>query len=98
MDLNLPTIGFIGLGVMGRSMARHLRNAGYPMVVYNRTKARAEEVIELGAEWRESPAHVAADADVVITMVGYPHDVDEVYFGPRGVLQNACPDALLIDM
>jgi 3-hydroxyisobutyrate dehydrogenase len=98
MGSALPGIGFIGLGVMGRSMARHLRNAGHPMMVYNRTKARAAEIIELGAEWRESPAHAAADADVVITMVGYPRDVEEVYFGERGILQSARADALLIDM
>src|SRR5687768_12321937 len=98
MNADLPAIGFIGLGVMGRSMARHLRNAGYPMVVYNRTKARADEIIKLGAEWRESPAQVTADADVVITMVGYPHDVDEVYFAARGVLPSVRADTLLIDM
>jgi 3-hydroxyisobutyrate dehydrogenase len=98
MNSDLPAIGFIGLGVMGRSMARHLRNAGHPMTVYNRTKARAAEIIELGAEWRASPADTAADAAVVITMVGYPHDVEEVYFGADGILQSARADALLIDM
>lgn len=98
MTSDRPATGFIGLGVMGRSMARHLCTAGHPMFVYNRTKARAAEIIELGAEWRESPAQAAADADVVITMVGYPHDVDEVYFGARGILQSVRPNTLLIDM
>jgi 3-hydroxyisobutyrate dehydrogenase len=98
MNRPLEAIGFIGLGVMGRSMARHLRNAGHPMVVYNRTKARAAEVLELGAEWRDSPADVAADAALVITMVGYPHDVEQVYFGRDGILERARADALLIDM
>ena len=91
-------IGFIGLGVMGRSMARHLRNAGHDLTVYNRTRARADEIIELGARWADSPADVARDADVVITMVGYPRDVEEVYFGANGVIENAKRNALLIDM
>jgi 3-hydroxyisobutyrate dehydrogenase len=98
MNTALPTIGFIGLGVMGRSMARHLRNAGHPMLVYNRTRARADEIIELGAEWRDTAAAAAADADVVITMVGYPHDVEDVYFGAAGILQSTRPGTLLIDM
>jgi 3-hydroxyisobutyrate dehydrogenase len=93
-----PHVGFIGLGVMGRSMARHLRAAGHPMSVYNRTRARADEVVALGAEWQASPAAVAAAADVVITMVGYPHDVEEVYFGESGILQGAQAGSLLIDM
>ena len=91
-------IGFIGLGVMGRSMARHLRNAGHDVTVYNRTKSRADEVIALGATWAETPAAVARAADIVITMVGYPRDVEEVYFGSAGLIENAQPGALLIDM
>ena len=94
----LPTIGFIGLGVMGRSMARHLRNAGHQLVVYNRTRARADEIIGMGATWADSPRDVAHAADVVITMVGYPRDVEQVYFGAHGNIENARPAALLIDM
>jgi 3-hydroxyisobutyrate dehydrogenase len=91
-------IGFIGLGVMGRSMARHLRGAGHAMNIYNRTKSRADEIISLGAEWRNSPAEVAASSDVVITMVGYPRDVEEVYFGQDGILDQVRKGTLLIDM
>jgi 3-hydroxyisobutyrate dehydrogenase len=91
-------IGFIGLGVMGRSMARHLRAAGHDLSVYNRTRARADEVIAAGATWQDSPGAVARASDVVITMVGYPHDVEEVYFGEDGILANASEGALLIDM
>jgi 3-hydroxyisobutyrate dehydrogenase len=98
VNSDLSAIGFIGLGVMGRSMARHLRSAGHPMAVYNRTRARADEIISLGAQWRDSPAQAAEEAAVVITMVGYPHDVEEVYFGAHGILESARPDALLIDM
>jgi 3-hydroxyisobutyrate dehydrogenase len=91
-------IGFIGLGVMGRSMARHLRHAGHELIVYNRTRSRADEILELGAQWADSPRDVARAADVVITMVGYPRDVEEVYFGDDGLIANARPAALLIDM
>lgn len=92
------TIGFIGLGVMGRSMARHLRNAGHDLFVYNRTRARADEIVGLGAQWCDSPADVARNADVVITMVGYPRDVEEVYFSDDGIIASARDGALLIDM
>ncbi len=95
---SLPTVGFIGLGVMGRSMARHIRSAGYPLLVYNRTRERADEILGLGAQWRDSAGAVAKDADVVITIVGYPRDVEEVYFGTDGILAQARPDSLLIDM
>ena len=95
---SLPAVGVIGLGVMGRSMARHLRNAGHPLIVYNRTRARADEIIGLGATWADSPRDVASAAGVVITMVGYPHDVEQVYFGDDGLIRSAQPGALLIDM
>lgn len=91
-------IGFIGIGVMGRSMATHLLNAGYSVLVYNRTKSRAESLFEKGAVWKDSVQEVAAEADVIITMVGYPADVQEVYFGEMGLINNAKPGAYLIDM
>jgi 3-hydroxyisobutyrate dehydrogenase len=91
-------IGFIGLGVMGRSMARHLRHAGHQLIVYNRTRSRADEILQLGAQWADSPRDVARAADVVITMVGYPRDVEEVYLGDDGLIANTRSAALLIDM
>ena len=94
----LPTIGFIGLGVMGRSMARHLLEAGYELSVYNRTKERAAEAIERGAQWGDSPGDVAAASDIVITMVGYPHDVEDIYFGDDGIIARAPSGSLLLDM
>lgn len=83
---------------MGRSMARHLRGAGHELIVYNRTRARADEIIGLGAQWATAPADVARAADVVITMVGYPRDVEDVYFGNDGLMEHARTGALLIDM
>ena len=92
------TIGFIGIGVMGKSMAGHLLAAGYPLHVYNRTRNKAEALVEKGAKWESSVAAVARAADVVITIVGFPTDVEAVYLGPEGIVANAKPGALLIDM
>ena len=94
---NKPRVGFIGLGNMGRSMAGHLLAAGHPLRVYNRSRDKAQELLARGATWCESPGELAAQCDVVITMVGYPHDVEQVYLGPDGILARA-RDALLIDM
>ena len=91
-------IGFIGVGVMGNGMVKNLLSHGYEVNVYTRTRAKALEALEAGAEWRESAADCVRDADAVITMVGFPPDVEEVYFGEKGVLANACPGTLVIDM
>jgi 3-hydroxyisobutyrate dehydrogenase len=90
-------IGFIGLGIMGRSMAGHLLAAGHPLRVYNRTRASAQPLLDRGASWCDSPGAVAKASDVVITIVGHPRDVEEVWLGSDGILANA-GDALLIDM
>ena len=79
-------IGFIGTGVMGSSMARNLMKAGYPVSVYTRTKEKAEKLIEEGAAWAASPKELAKEADIVISIVGYPQDVEEIYLGAAGVL------------
>lgn len=84
----VKTIGFIGLGVMGASMASHLLGGGYELTVYNRTKEKAEPLIEKGARWADTPAEVAAASEVVITIVGYPKDVEDVYLGPKGILET----------
>ena len=98
MDKNSTTIGFIGLGVMGQSMAGHLLKAGYSLVVYNRTKEKANALIEAGAQWSDTVADVAKKSDVIITIVGYPKDVEEVYLGAEGIVPNAKEGAFLIDM
>ena len=94
----MNTIGFIGLGVMGKSMARHLLKAGYPLLAYTRTKEKAEDLLQEGAVWKETVADLAREADVVMTMVGDPHDVEQVYFGEGGILENARPGTYVIDM
>ena len=95
--MSLPHIAWIGTGVMGRSMAGHLLAAGHPLTVYSRTRERATALVEAGATWAPSPADAVAQADVACTMVGLPSDVDEVFYGPRGILAaGRCP-GLLID-
>jgi 3-hydroxyisobutyrate dehydrogenase len=90
-------IGFIGLGIMGQSMAGHLLAAGHPLTVYNRSRAKASALLARGAQWSETPRGVAERADIVVTMVGLPSDVEQVWLGPDGVLAGA-RNALLIDM
>ena len=95
---HLPVIGFIGTGVMGRSMAGHLASAGYALEVHNRTKEKARSLLDAGARWHDSAGSVARAADIVITMLGFPADVDETYLGADGVITHARDGALLIDM
>src|ERR1043166_30449 len=96
MSESLRSIGFIGVGIMGAPMAHHLLRAGHPLHVYNRTRAKADELLRGGATWHDSPAAVAQVSDVVITIVGLPADVEQVYF--RSILEHARKGALLIDM
>ncbi|WP_371017897.1 NAD(P)-dependent oxidoreductase [Pseudalkalibacillus sp. JSM 102089] len=93
-----PVLGFVGIGVMGESMVRNLINAGYHTLISTRTKSKAEALIQEGAEWQDEVKDVAAHADVIITMVGYPKDVEEVYIGEKGILEHAKPHSILIDM
>ena len=94
----MKKIGFIGVGIMGKSMVRNLRKAGYEVAIYTRTKAKAEDVIAEGAVWCDTAAECAKGRDVVITIVGYPKDVEEVYFGDNGIIANADPGTYVIDM
>ncbi len=91
------SLAFIGTGVMGKSMVRHLLKAGYTVYIYNRTKEKVEELLQEGAVWKESPAEAAKTADVVMTMVGYPHDVEEIYLGEEGMLRHAKEGTIFID-
>ena len=93
-----PVIGFVGTGVMGRSMAGHLLSAGYEMHVFNRTKKRAQDLLDGGAVWHESPGEVATVSDVVITIVGFPNDVEEVYFGAGGIIEKIRSGSIVVDM
>ncbi|WP_277714645.1 NAD(P)-dependent oxidoreductase [Bacillus atrophaeus] len=92
------TVGFIGLGVMGNSMAAHILEASYPVLVYTRTKQKAEEILNKGAVWQETVKDLSEKADIIITMVGYPGDVEEIYLGENGILRHAKEGAFVIDM
>ncbi|PYZ96152.1 oxidoreductase [Alteribacter lacisalsi] len=91
-------VGFIGAGVMGRSMCTHLIEAGYHVHLYTRTKSKAEPLIKKGAAWCSTPGEAAEKSDIVITIVGYPEDVTEVYHGTEGILANAKPGTRCVDM
>jgi 3-hydroxyisobutyrate dehydrogenase len=91
-------IGWIGTGVMGGPMAGHLVDRGHDVSVYNRTRSRTEALVEAGATWRDTPAEVAAGADVVVTMLGTPVDVRDVILGEGHVLEEMSEGTVLIDM
>src|SRR5699024_8660337 len=92
------TIGFIGTGVMGKSMADHLLTNGHPLHIFTRTKEKAIDLIEKGAVWNDTVATLSNASDVIITMIGTPKDVEEVYFGSAGIIENAKPGTYVIDM
>ncbi|MED1672131.1 NAD(P)-dependent oxidoreductase [Pallidibacillus thermolactis] len=93
-----PTVGFVGLGVMGKSMAGHILAAGYPLFVYTRTKSKAEPLLQKGAKWADSPKELAEKASVIFTIVGFPQDVEEVYLGENGLITNGRKHSYLVDM
>ncbi|KRM87051.1 NAD(P)-dependent oxidoreductase [Lacticaseibacillus thailandensis] len=94
----MQKIGFIGTGVMGTGIINNLLKAGYDVTVYNRTKAHAQPVMDNGAHWADSPAEVAAATDITISMVGFPQDVENIYFGDEGILAGATTGQLVVDM
>lgn len=91
-------IGWIGTGVMGRSMCGHVLRAGYQVTVYNRTRERAAALLDQGAGWAETPRAVAERSDVVCTMVGFPADVREVYLGADGLLAGCRAGMIFVDL
>ncbi|AWB10701.1 3-hydroxyisobutyrate dehydrogenase [Thermodesulfobium acidiphilum] len=97
IDPQTTNVGFIGTGVMGKNMAGHILDAGYKLFVYNRTKSKTEELLKKGAIFLPID-ELARTCNLVITMVGFPKDVEEVYLGDNGLLKNARKDSILIDM
>ena len=92
------TIGWIGTGVMGRWMCQHIMDLGYQTNVYNRTPAKADSLISNGASWGDSPRMIAEKSDVIFTIVGFPDDVRQVYFGENGILTGARNGSIVVDM
>jgi len=91
-------IGWIGTGIMGRPMCGHVLSGGYRTSIYNRTKSKAEELINKGAVWCTSPEEVAKNSDIIFTILGYPEDVREVYFGKEGIFTSMKSGTVLVDM
>jgi 3-hydroxyisobutyrate dehydrogenase len=98
VDPQSTRVGWIGTGVMGLSMCGHVLDAGYAVTVHNRTRSRAEPLLEKGAAWADTPAEVAAGSDVVCSIVGYPGDVREVILGDQGALAGASEGTILVDL
>jgi 3-hydroxyisobutyrate dehydrogenase len=96
--MQTKTIGWVGTGVMGSSMAGHILDGGYKVFVHNRTKSKAEALLAKGAVWCENPKCVAENCDIAFTIVGYPVDVEEVVLGKKGLLEGARPGTILVDM
>src|SRR5215218_9911990 len=91
-------IGWIGTGLMGNPMVKHLLKAGYTVHVHNRTKEKALDLLDLGCTWFDTPAELAAAADIIVTIIGFAKDVEECYFGKEGILKAVKPKTILIDM
>jgi 3-hydroxyisobutyrate dehydrogenase len=91
-------IGWIGTGLMGSPMVGHLLKAGYTVNIHNRTKAKAEELIGRGCTWYDTPAALAENSDVVVTIIGAPADVEACYFGATGIFAGLRPGMTLVDM
>ena len=94
----MKKIGFIGVGIMGKSMVRNLMKAGFELNIFARTKSKVDDVIGEGAIFHDSISSCVKDSDVVITIVGYPSDVEEVYCAPGNILCSTKPGTYLIDM
>ena len=94
----IRSVTFIGIGIMGLPMARHVLDAGYNVHVYSRTKEKARDLLDAGAIWHDGPGVAAAHGEAIITMVGFPTDLEAIYFGREGILEHARSGSLLIDM
>ena len=98
IEPGVTRIGWIGTGVMGRSMCGHLMSAGFQATVFTRSKEKAQELLDRGAEWAESPQAVAEASDVIFSIVGFPNDVREVMLGEQGALAGSKAGNVLVDM
>lgn len=96
--MDAKKIGFIGTGVMGASIVKHLLQVGHEVTVYTRTKSKAEALVALGAKWANTPALATKEQQIVFTMVGYPKDVEEVYNGKDGIFSAANEGTIVVDM
>ncbi|EKV31489.1 2-hydroxy-3-oxopropionate reductase [Caenispirillum salinarum AK4] len=98
VGIDTHKVGFVGLGIMAKGMARNVMKAGYEVHGYTRTKSKAQDLLDEGVIWHDTVADLAETCGVVITMVGYPQDVEQVYYGEGGILAHAKPGSYLVDM
>ena len=98
IEPGITRIGWIGTGVMGESMCRHVMAKGYSATVYNRSRDKAKPLLDAGAAWGDTPRAVAERSNVIFAIVGFPKDVREVFLGPQGALAGSRADAVLVDM
>nr|WP_264467006.1 NAD(P)-dependent oxidoreductase [Enterococcus avium] len=96
--VNSMRIGFIGTGVMGKSIVKHFLAKGHEVMVYNRTKSKTDELVAQGAIWQETPAEVTNASEIIFSMVGYPSDVEEIYYGANGIFSVEVKDKILVDL
>jgi len=94
----MQKIGFIGTGVMGSGIINNLLNADYHVDIYTRTESKAEPLIAKGAKWYANPKEVAENADIIFTMVGFPQDVEDVYFRDNGIFAGLTAGKIIVDM
>lgn len=94
----MKKIGFIGIGVMGNSMAQNLMKNGFDVSVYTRTKSKAEDIVNKGAHWCDDIKTCVSGKDAVVTIIGFPSDVEDVYFGRDGIIDSAQKGTYLVDM
>ncbi|WP_409021702.1 NAD(P)-dependent oxidoreductase [Dellaglioa sp. P0083] len=94
----MKKIGFIGTGVMGSAIVSHLLKANYEVTVFNRTKSKTDDLVSQGAIWADSPQLVAAKSDIIFSMVGFPADVEAIYFEENGIFAGAKKGAIVVDM
>jgi 3-hydroxyisobutyrate dehydrogenase len=91
-------VGWIGTGVMGRWMCQHVMTKGYQATVFNRSRDKAQPLLDAGAAWGETPKAAADRSDVIFAIVGFPPDVRQVFLGPQGALAGCKPGSVLVDM
>ncbi|MDO1605698.1 NAD(P)-dependent oxidoreductase [Lactobacillus sp. YT155] len=94
----MATIGFIGTGVMGTGIVNNLLDANCSVNVYNRTKSKADPLVARGATWYDSPKEITENSDIIMSMVGFPQDVENIYFGDEGIFAGADENKILVDM
>ncbi|MBO0441490.1 NAD(P)-dependent oxidoreductase [Candidatus Enterococcus ikei] len=94
----MPKIGFIGTGVMGAAIVRNMMKQGLSVNVYNRTKSKTDGLVAEGAVWKDTPADITADSDIIFTMVGFPNDVEAIYFGANGIFKEDITRKILVDL